>query len=118
MSFAREPKGALYEAKPLDFMLVPPPDAKLQPLGQVLLQKRDGSYVLVLWQQVSVYDAAKKVKLENPPIVQTFELAEPFDVAQHLPNDSTTPIKTHKATKSFKFDVPDRVLVMTLSHPK
>jgi hypothetical protein len=118
LSFARESKGAAYEAKPLDFTLVPPPDAKPQLLGQVLLQNRDGSYVLMLWQQVSVYDAAKKRKIDDPPIALTFELAEPFDVALHLPNDSTTRIKTHKATKSFKFEVPDRVLVITLSRPR
>jgi hypothetical protein len=118
LSFPREPKGAAYEAKPLDFILAPEPNAKLQPLGQVLLQKREGSYVLILWQQVSVYDAAKKTKIDNPRIALTFELAESFDVALHLPHDSTTPIKTHKATKSFKFEVPDRVLVITLSRPR
>ena len=112
---APPPKGQTFEAQPLDFTLAPPPDAKLQPLGQNVLQRRDGTYVVLLWQQVSVFDAAAKTKIENPPIKHTFLMTEPFDVTLYVPNDSTTPIKQHRATKSFEFEVTDRVLVITLA---
>jgi hypothetical protein len=112
------PKGDPFVPEPLDYQLAPPADVKLQPLGANLLQKRDGTYVLLLWQQVSVYDAANKTKIKNPPIEHTFTTAQPFDVALYLPNELTTPIKTHKAVKSFEFEVLDRMLVITLARPR
>ena len=112
------PKGQPFEPQPLDFQLAPPADVKLQPLGQNVLQKRDGTYVVLLWQQVSVFDAAAKTKIANPPIEQTFTTTQPFDVALHLPNESTAPAKQHRAVTSFKFEVPDRMLVITLTRPR
>jgi hypothetical protein len=122
IALLREPKApksaAPFTPEALDFELAPPADAKLQPLGQNVLRKRDGTYVVLLWQQVSVYDAAKKEKLENPPIKQTVELAQSFNVKLYLPNESTTPTKTYEAVKTFELAVPDRVIAIELTRSK
>lgn len=63
----------------------PGPDTPLQPLDyqvsgatpdvhQVLLQKHDGSYLLALWRDVSVYDRVAKVPAPPAPVVVTVGL--------------------------------------------
>jgi hypothetical protein len=119
IALLKEPKAlkgaAPFAPVPLDFVLAPPADVKLQPLGQNVLQKRDGTYVVLLWQQVSIYDAARKEKLKNPAIKHTFELSEPFNVKLYLPNESTTPTKTYETVKTFDFEVLDRVIAIELT---
>jgi hypothetical protein len=64
-------------------------------LRQLLLQKRDGSYYLVLWRAASVWDAASRTPVTAPEGTVDVELQRSVDSAvEYLPNVSTDPVAT------------------------
>ena len=111
----KNPKAAPLTPVPLDYTLALAPDVHAQPLGTTVLEKRDGTYILLLWQQVSVYDAATKTRIQTPPVELTCELTQPFDVRVYLPTHSTAATETHAKATSLKLKVPAEMLAIELS---
>ncbi len=103
-----EPKAKPFSAGSLDVTLSP--DAPT--VHRTLLQKSDGTFCLLLWQEVLSYDATTKRAIDNPPVEVVLSLTEPFNVRIFLPNDSTKPAATHRAAKTINLSAADRMLVV------
>ena len=55
-------------------------------IRQSLFQKRDGRFYLVLWNDVSVYDASAKKDVDNAPVQVTVQLAvQPSSITRYQP---------------------------------
>lgn len=101
----------------LDFMLSA--DAKALPtLRHMLLQKSNGDYSLLLWQEVSSFDIVRKQNVVNPPIPVTLTLRTPLiSAAAYLPGGGLEPAQIWRGVKTLTLSVPDEILVVRLSLP-
>lgn len=82
---------------------------------RTLLQKRDGTFYLVLWQEVPSYDLEIKRDISVPNQKVTLTLNQPIkEASTYLPNVSNTPVKQYVTPKQFDLDVPDHPLVVEL----
>lgn len=89
---------------------------------QVLLQKRDGRFFLVLWQDVSSYEVPDDWKngeagtiLHPDPAAVTLRLDEPVAGATvYRPLDGTQPVGTLGQGQNFSLDVPDHLTIVEL----
>ncbi len=104
---------------------------------QILFQKRDGRFYLVLWNDVPVYDpkstsgwegrarrAWERVAgtdsasrdVSNPPVLVTLTLAAPArTLALFAPLKGTLPLSTVSAASSLKVPVPDYPVVVEIT---
>jgi len=83
---------------------------------RTLLQKRDGSFYLVLWQEVPSYDRKAKRDLSVPSKRVTLTLNQPVKAANvYQPNRSVSQVEAYSAPKQIALDVPDEVLVVKLT---
>jgi hypothetical protein len=84
-------------------------------LGHTLLQKRDGTFWLALWQEVLSYDPSTRTDLVIPPLRLTLDSAIPFVKAStYLPNNSTDPTASAMAAHLLNINVDDQVLLVAL----
>jgi hypothetical protein len=67
-------------------------------LRQVLLQKRDGRFLLLLWREASVYDRVAKKPLTVTPAKLSVELASPATVSQYRPSVAAAAATTTAGT--------------------
>jgi hypothetical protein len=85
---------------------------------QLLLQKRDGSFDLVLWNAVSVWDTEQRVDTNPPDVPVTLTLGEPIAGAEVFePNTSADPVATFASPTSVALDLSERVTVVKLVPP-
>lgn len=90
---------------------------------QVLLQKRDGRFYLILWQPVRSFDKDSNTDIDPPPIPVTLRLAHPANVALYRPTpiDATEaaaalqPFLSSAGSTSIDLQVPDHVLVVEIT---
>lgn len=88
----------------------------LEDVHRTLLQKRDGKFYLVLWQEVSSYDLSAKRDISVPTRRVTLTLNQPVSAAAtYLPKNSTSPTKKYAAPKKLTLDVPDHPLIVKLA---
>jgi broad specificity phosphatase PhoE len=106
-----EPKPKPFTPGSLDFTLTPADER----IHHTLLQKGDGRFYLLVWQEVLSYDGVAKREIDNPPVSVTLTLTEPLDARTYLPDESTKPTATQPGVKSLNLSVPDHVLVVELS---
>lgn len=81
---------------------------------QTLLQKRDGRFYLVLWQEVKVYDLSAKKDIANPGDAVTLTLPRPATFAVFRPSAGAGAIQTASGT-SLNLIVPDEVIVVEVT---
>jgi hypothetical protein len=104
--------GPSFAPRPLDYSLVNAPSD----VRQVLLQKRDGTYWLALWREVSVWDQVNRVDLYPPSAAVTVLPAYPLATAtSYLPNQSTTPRQIWLAPSSLTINVGPEVTLLELT---
>ncbi len=86
-------------------------------LHHLLLQKRDGSYVLALWQNVKVYDNANRVEITNPTVPVTVSLSNFVSAGGQLFDlSSMSALSSYGAgVISFGLNVPDEVMLLKLT---
>jgi VCBS repeat-containing protein len=60
-------------------------------LKQTLLQRRDGTFVLLLWRDVAVWDPIAKVHLKPAPAAVNVRLGDAAKVTTHRPSRSADP---------------------------
>jgi hypothetical protein len=116
IALLKEAKAREFTPGTLDFALDGAGD-----LGRVhhtLLQKSDGTFYLLLWQEVLSYDGATKAKIDNPPVNLTLSLVESFNVKVYPVSDAAKPTEAQRAVKSVAVSVPDEVVVVELSAAK
>jgi hypothetical protein len=86
-------------------------------LHHTLLQKSGGAFYLLLWQEVAGYNRFAESEITNAPLPVTLNLSSSVALASvFLPNDSPTATATYSNTSSISLSVPDKLLVVELSH--
>ncbi len=82
---------------------------------KTLMQKRNGTFYLALWQEVSVWDRSAKRDLTNPDDPVTLTLARPASAIRvYRPLQGTSAVQTGSGT-SIALSVPDEVLIVEVT---
>jgi len=82
-----------------------------------LLEKRDGTFYLILWQEVSGFDVNSKQNINVSSLQVTLTLNKPIAKATiYLPNNSTAWIEQDTNPNQLKLNVPDYPLVVELKN--
>jgi hypothetical protein len=107
----RDP-GPGFETGTLDYTL----EGDTSDVWKVLLQKRDGTFYLVLWQGVNSYNSWLDWDVEPPARSLTLRLRTPIAAARtYQPSfNGTVPTSRHEHPVSVKLSVPDHLLVVEL----
>ena len=122
-------KPAAYAIKNLIALLKDPGPADFTPnslnytlttdspdIHHTLLQKRDGSFWLALWQNVLSYDAENRRDLVVDPVDVTLQFGGMplVKATTYLPNNSTAPTGSVTATQLVNLAIDDRVTLVQL----
>lgn len=108
ISLLKDP-GDSFPLKSLDYTL----SGDTKNVRHILLQKRDGTFYLVLWLSVPSYDLKSKRELSVPKQTVTLNLKTPISkAATYLPNSSTTQIEEYTSFKTLQVKVPDHPLII------
>ena len=103
------PDAAAFAPAAADFAVEGGPDT----LRQVLLQKRDGTFYLCLWNEVRSWDPQKRVDLAPPVFAAQLVFAgTPRAVQLYRPAAGGDAIKTFEPATRIALDVPDEVIVL------
>jgi hypothetical protein len=85
-------------------------------IHHLLLEKSNGVYDLVLWQEVSSYDVTRHVDLENPVVDGTLTLGrQARNVTVYQPVTQAAPIHSWSNVTSVPLAIPDHPLVVEIS---
>lgn len=90
---------------------------------QVLVQKQDGRFYLMLWQPVRSFDKDSNTDIDPSPAEVALNLGQPANLKIYKPTpiDGTTPeaalqpVETHSGVTSVDLRVPDHVLVVEIA---
>jgi len=103
--------GSNFTAKTLDYAL----SGDTTNIHHTLLQKRDGKFYLILWQEVSSFDLQTKTGISVPSQPLTLTLNTIISQAAiYEPNNSITPIEKYTKPQQLALQVPDYPLVIEL----
>ena len=109
--------GEPFPTKPLDYSVE---GSKTENVHELLLQKRDGTYYLLIWLEVEGYQGDQEVETPYDPRPVTVRLPSSINRAQ-LHRQGLDGKMTNKAltieNKTVKLDVYDRMQVLELSGP-
>ena len=106
-----EDPGPAFKTKSLDYSLT----GETSRVHRTLLQKRDGSFYLVLWQERPSYDQGAKKDIAVPTQRVRLNLNQPVSrTVTYLPNVSTSPKRRYVAPKRLTLNVPDHPLVVKI----
>jgi subtilase family serine protease len=78
-----------------------------------LLQKSNGKFYLVLWQQVSVWDRTARKDIVNPDVSVTVNFGATKSTAYYKPSASATPLSTQSGS-SVTISVPDEIVILEI----
>jgi len=107
-----EPGDLLFSPGALNYSL----SGETQAVHRLLLQKRDGRFYLILWQEVPSYDPNTKRVLPVPDKKVTLTLEQPFGrVTIYQPNVSDKPTAYYANPEQLELRVPDHPLVVELA---
>ena len=82
-----------------------------------LLQKSDGQFYLLLWQEVSSFDTRTKQGLNNPPVNVTLNFTTPIGGAALWTLHDTTLKQEWQKSKSITVAVPDEIVLVKIYSP-
>jgi hypothetical protein len=87
-------------------------------IDHILLEKSNGEFDLILWQEVPSFDTKDQVDISNPPVkaVLTF----PYKVKSvrlYEPAIQATPTHSYSEASTFPVDIPDHPLVIQILKP-
>jgi hypothetical protein len=107
-----EPGDLLFTPGALNYSLF----GETQAVHRLLLQKRDGRFYLILWQEVPSYNPNTKRALPVPDKKVTLTLEQPFGrVTIYRPNVSDKPTAYYANPEQLELGVPDHPLVVELT---
>jgi hypothetical protein len=89
--------------------------------NRLLLQKKDGRFVLVLWNETPIWDRAHGTPVTEPPAHVELDfgaLASRVDV--YDPLAGAAPVETHRNLRRLDVSVPDHpvLIELQLAHPQ
>nr|WP_240161031.1 calcium-binding protein [Burkholderia sp. Ax-1719] len=98
----------------------PPPAYTLSGLpvsgNSLLLQKEDGRFVLVLWDETQIWNRATGTPITNPAADVELDIgANASSVVIYDPLVSATPLASHRNVRRLKVAVPDHPLMLELT---
>lgn len=113
IDLTEDPDGAKgFTPGKLDYKL----SGDTEDVNHTLLQKSNGEFNLILWQDALSYDTKAKKDISVPDNKVTLELSQPFKSAKsYLPLNSTKATGSYSNTKSIDLEVSDHPLVLQLS---
>lgn len=107
-----EDPGPEFETGSLNYSL----SGNTENVHRTLLQKRDGRFYLVLWQEVSSYDTGANRNLSVSGRKVTLTLNQKIVSAKtYLPTNSVDRVREYTNPKSLVLNVPDHVLIVELT---
>jgi hypothetical protein len=115
ISLVKEPAAPSFTPGTLDYTLALNGAGDLSTVHHTLLQKSDGAFYLMLWQEVGSFDRPSQMIINNPALSVTLSLSQAMNAATYLPGTSIDPTGAQLNTASVNLSVPDEVLVVRLS---
>jgi len=110
LSLLKDP-GANFTPGALDYTL----SGNTTNIHHTLLQKRNGTFYLILWQEVSTFDPNAKQNINVTSRQMTLTLNQPIGSANtYLPNNSKALIKSATNPNKITLNVPDYPLVVEI----
>ena len=104
-------RGAAFTPASLSYSLEGAPSTA----QQLLLQKRDGSFYLVLWNKVSVWNQSNRSDIDPADVTVTLKLGQSIAGAEVFePNVAATPVTSAANPTSLKLNLSERVQVIKL----
>lgn len=79
-----------------------------------LLQKSDGTFYMLLWNEVSSFNTRTKQGIDNPPVEVTLNFTTPIGGATLWTLHDTHSKQSWPKTKSLVVAVPDEIVVLTI----
>ena len=96
----------------LDFTL----SSASKSVRHTLLQKTNGDFYLLVWQEVSSFDTETHTDIANADVPATLDLRTPIrSAAIYRPSTGTTAQESFAATRRITLSVPDEIVVVRLS---
>lgn len=106
-----EDPGPDFETKSLDYSL----GGNTANVHQTLLQKRDGRFYLMLWQEVPSYDLETEMDITVNDRELTLTFDQPIkEAAIYRPNMSESPLERQSSPRRLVLEVPDEVVVVEI----
>jgi hypothetical protein len=110
----KEPPGDNHAPASLDYAMTS--SGNLANVHHTLLQKDDGRFYLMLWQEVLSYNSVTKTDVTNPAVPVTLTFGESMRMmSTYLPNQSATPTSVYYDANSINLNVTDQMVVVELS---
>jgi hypothetical protein len=109
-----EDPGSSFTPGSLDYTLTS--SSNISNVHHTLLQKADGRFYLLLWQEVASYNRTSEVEISNPDLSVTLTVSGDFATAKtYFPNDSALPQNVFANPHAINLSVPDRLLIVELT---
>lgn len=84
-------------------------------IHHTLLNKRNGNFYLVLWQEIDSYNNAKNTDISNPPVTVQLSFNEPMtQVNLYNPLSSSSPFSNQGNVQTLSLSVPDSALIVEI----
>jgi hypothetical protein len=115
IALVKEPDAPSYTPGSLDYTLSMNGTGDLSSVHHTLLQKSDGTFYLLLWQEVGGFDRPTQTVINNPAVSVTLSLTQAMNASTYLPGTSINATSEHLNTTNIDLSVPDEVLVVRLS---
>lgn len=109
--------GAQRAGKTADAVAIPYTLSDLPVSGRsLLLQKDDGRYVLVLWNEVPIWDRATGKPIESPPVNVQLGLGKTAArVDVYDPTVSASPLTSRRDVRGLSVSVPDHPVMIEMT---
>jgi hypothetical protein len=115
ITLVKEPDAPSFTPGSLDYTLTLDGAGDLSTVHHTLLQKSDGAFYLMLWQEVGGFDRPSQTIINNPALSVTLSLTQAMNASTYLPGTSTDPTGAQLNTTSVNLSVPDEVLLVRLT---
>jgi hypothetical protein len=111
IDLVEEPGAANFTPSSLSYTITAPAS-----VHHTLLQKNDGRFYMMLWNEVLSYDSVNKVDLNVSDVATTLALQGGlFDVRVFEPNASALALNSYSNVTSLNLAVPDQMMVLELT---
>ena len=91
-------------------------NASLADLHHLLIEKSNGEFDLILWQEVSSYNTLTHSDVANQPVGVTLALARQVrSITVYEPAVQSQALRTYNSTASIPLQIPDSPLVIAIS---
>src|SRR5439155_14766334 len=107
----KEPGQTNFATGSLNFTLTGAPST----VHHTLLEKSDGSFFLMIWNDLSSYNLTTGQDTNNNEVAVTLGLPSAFNVTTYLTDNSTSPTATLLNQMSVNLSVPDQMMLVELT---